>query len=188
MGKREQLYSLAKEYAMGFLKNGREGWDIPHTRAVFYYAKKLTKASEQDELVIPTAAWLHDTGYFGKFMNDSHDYDAVQDRKTMHMLMGAELARTFVIREDVSRLLTVAQGERIVHLVLVHDNYSIITDLDESILVEADALGTLDVKRVKPTFDHEGRMKFLDELYRLRKPVFRTELGEKVVRRISAKI
>ena len=185
MREKEELYSLARKYAMDFLEKGRQGWDVPHTRAVFYYAKLIAENTGQDTLVIPTAAWLHDIGYYGRFEDGSFSsYSAVQDRKKMHMEVGAKLAEAFVSRTEVRKLISAEQGQLIVHLVLVHDNYPVITSLEEKILVEADALGTIDVRRVKPTFDRAGRIKFLEELRQSREPLFITEIGRRLLKKL----
>jgi putative nucleotidyltransferase with HDIG domain len=181
MKRRECLYSLAEEYALGFLNKGREGWDVPHTRAVFYYAKKITGFCGQDMLVIPTAAWLHDIGYFGLFNGDSGDYQTVQDKKKRHMEVGAKLAYKFISRKDISGLISSDQGNRIVHLVSVHDKLEELVESDEIILAEADALGAIDVRRVKPSFDAAGRVKYLEEFHRRMEPIFTTELGKKLL-------
>lgn len=185
----EELYLLAERYALEFLIKGREDWDVPHTKAVFYYAKLLTEASGQDMAIIPTAAWLHDIGYFGTFEHgSSSSYQEVQDRKIRHMKVGAEMTRTFINREDVKKLISSEQGERIVDLVLVHDNYSDIKELDETILMEADTFGAIDIGRIKPTFNYIERMKFYEnELKTIRIPMFRTELGKKILEELLPK-
>lgn len=146
---------MAEEYALGFLNKGREGWDVPHTRAVVYYAKLITKSENQDLLVIPTAARLHDIGYFGITEEDAREYEKVKEAKEFHMEVGARVARRFVDREEVAKILNNAQQDRVVHLVWVHDRLEELKDLDEIILMEADTLGSIDVRRVKPTFDQE---------------------------------
>ena len=187
MKKKELLYSLAEEYALGFLNKGREGWDVPHTRAVVYYAKLITKSENQDLLVITTDARLHDIGYFGITEEDAREYEKVKEAKEFHMEVGARVARRFVDREEVAKILNNAQQDRVVHLVWVHDRLEELKDLDEIILMEADTLGSIDVRRVKPTFDQEGRKKYLDGLHRRRKPIFKTDLGKELLQKLIPK-
>ncbi|MCX6726766.1 MAG: HDIG domain-containing protein [Candidatus Shapirobacteria bacterium] len=183
-----ELYSLAEQYSVEFLEKCRPEWDVPHTRAVFHYAKLLTRAARQDMVVIPTAAWLHDIGYYGLFHGDSKDLAAVMDRKERHMVVGAQMAMEFISREDVAKLISIDQGERIVHLVRVHDKLEELTQLDEKILAMADTLGAIDVRRVKPTFKGEDKARYLEkELHGRRELIFVTDLGERLLRKIIPK-
>ena len=185
---RQCLMALAEKYAMQFLEKGRVGWDVPHTRTVVHYAELITRSEKVDLMVVPTAAWLHDIGYYGLFEGDSGKYDAVQDRKVRHMIVGAEMARKFVDGEEVAEMLTQRQRDRVVHLVLVHDRVEELGDLDEIILMEADTLGAIDVRRVKPTFDKEGRARYVEiDLNTRRGPRFRTSLGRKLLAELIPK-
>lgn len=66
----QDLETALENYALGFLRQGRQEWDEPHTRAVVYYAGEIAKAEGLDALVLVTAAWLHDIGYYGMFKQD----------------------------------------------------------------------------------------------------------------------
>jgi putative nucleotidyltransferase with HDIG domain len=180
--------ALAEGYAMQFLEKGRIGWDVPHTRAVVHYAKLITRSVNADLMVIPTAAWLHDIGYYGLFKGDSGKYEVVQDRKARHMIVGAEMAREFVDGEEVMGILTPGQRDRVVHLVSVHDRVEALEDLDEIILMEADTLGAIDVRMVRPTFDKEGRARYVEiDLNTRRGPRFRTSLGKELLAELIPK-
>ena len=66
----QDLETALENYALGFLRRGRQDWDEPHTRAVVYYAGEIAKAEGLDSLVLVSAAWLHDIGYYGMFKQD----------------------------------------------------------------------------------------------------------------------
>src|SRR3990167_7642145 len=111
----QSLESALESYALGFLRQGRKEWDEPHTRAVVYYAGEIAKAEGLDALVLVTAAWLHDIGYYGMFKQDeSRQYDTVMDRKTAHMVNGARLAEEFLKRPDIQPFYTPGQIEMII--------------------------------------------------------------------------
>ena len=175
----EDLMTQVETYAVSFLKEGRADWDVPHTRSVVYYADLLAQAAEADRLVLTTAAWLHDIGYHGLFdEGDSSRYGHVQDKKILHMLRGADMAREFLERDEVIRRYTADQRERIIHLVGIHDKLDELRELDELMLMEADTLGAIDIARVKPTFDGAGAEKYIAKLKAKRLPLFRTTVGK----------
>lgn len=176
----EDLMAQVEDFAVTFLSEGRADWDVPHTRSVVYYAGLLAQAvAEADPLVLTTAAWFHDIGYFGLFDDgDSARYGHVQDKKMLHMIKGADMAREFLERDEVVRRYTADQRERIIHLVGVHDKLDQLRELDEIILMEADTLGAIDIARVKPTFDGAGAEKYIAKLKAKRLPLFRTDLGK----------
>jgi putative nucleotidyltransferase with HDIG domain len=173
---------LAEAYAVGFLRQGRRGWDEPHTRAVVYYPAALATAAgavPADALVAVTVAWLHDIGYAGLFADeDSTRHAVVKSRKAQHMERGAALAREFVERPDVAAFYTPAQRDRIVHLVGVHDKIEALSAPDEIVFMEADTLGALDTRRVTPTYDYESGLRYLEGVRRRRAPRFATPLGK----------
>ena len=164
------LESALENYALGFLRQGRQEWDEPHTRAVVYYAKEIAKAEGLNALVLISAAWLHDIGYYGMFEQDeSRRYDSVMDRKTAHMVNGARLAEEFLSKPEIKPFYTPEQIEMIVHLVAVHDNIEELWGLEDIALMEADTLGAIDVARVKPTFDKENARKYINNDLTLRR-------------------
>lgn len=183
------LKSALESYALGFLRQGRQEWDEPHSRAVVYYAAEIAKAEGLDSLVLVSAAWLHDIGYFGLFREgESEKYDQVMDRKTAHMFEGARLAVEFLKRPEIQSFYTLEQIDRIVHLVLVHDKIEELGEIDEIALMEADTLGAIDVERVKPTFDKENAEKYINNDLTLRRlPRFQTSTGIKFFSRLFPK-
>ncbi|MEK7524874.1 MAG: HD domain-containing protein [Patescibacteria group bacterium] len=76
---------MIESYALQFLKKGREDWDVPHTRAVVFYAERLAKAADLDVLVLVTTAWLHDVGYFGLF-GDGDSSQLTQVEQIVHLV------------------------------------------------------------------------------------------------------
>jgi putative nucleotidyltransferase with HDIG domain len=170
---------LAEAYALDFLRQGRAGWDEPHTRAVVHYAEALARPAGVDVLVAVTVGWLHDIGYAGLFAEaDSSRHAVVRSRKALHMERGAALARAFVDRPDVAPFYTPAQRDRIVHLVSVHDKVELLSAPDEIAFMEADTLGALDIGRVTPTYDYENGRRYLEGVRRWRAPYFATPLGK----------
>lgn len=174
------LMTQVEAYAVSFLREGRADWDEPHTRSVVYYAGLLAQAvAEADPLVLTTAAWFHDIGYFGLFeAGESGIYEGVLDKKLKHMIEGAKMARLFLERSNIIDRYTAEQRERIVHLVSIHDKAEELQALDEIILMEADTLGAIDISRVKPTFDTEGGRRYIMKQKERRIPRFQTDLGK----------
>lgn len=64
---------------------------------------------------------------------------------------------------------------RVVHLVRVHDRLDLVEADDEIVLVEADTLGALDTDFVKPTFSVKDNKRYMQEVMRRRRPLFRHE-------------
>jgi len=183
------LESALENYALGFLRQGRKEWDEPHSRAVVYYAGEIAKAEGLDSLVLVTAAWLHDIGYYGMFkQGESEQYDNVMDRKKAHMVNGARLAADFLRRPEIQIFYTPEQMEYIVYLVSVHDKIEELQDLEEIALMEADTLGAIDIDRVKPTFDKENAEKYINNDLTLRRfPRFLTVTGIKLFNQLFPK-
>jgi putative nucleotidyltransferase with HDIG domain len=178
----------AEEYALQFLKQGRAGFDVPHTYRVVHYAIELAQAGGLDVDVLALAAWFHDIGYAGLFEGDSHVLEQVYDRKAAHMVIGAERAREFLDRPDVSGVITPAQADRVVHLVSVHDKVSSLSAPDEIALMEADTLGAIDVEYVTPTFDYAGAMRYLEgSIHGKREPRFQSELAKRYLAELIEK-
>lgn len=176
----EELVGKVSEYALEFLLKGRQEWDIPHTKAVVFYAEEIAIANGLDVQVIKTAAWLHDIGYYALFQgSDSASYENVMDKKAAYMVNGARLAKEFLNLPEVSEYYSDEQKERIIRLVGIHDKIEDLTTDEEIVLMEADTLGAIDVSRVTPTFDKEGAEKYLKGLFARRLPKFKTEIGKK---------
>lgn len=178
------LLGAAEEFALPFLRQGREGFDIPHSRRVSHYAMLLGSKVHLDTTVLGIAGWLHDIGYAGLFESNSGSHSVVKDKKALHMEVGAQRARDFVQAPHIASALTPQQQERIVHIVGIHDNLGALQHLDEIVFMEADTLGALDVAHVTPSYDYDNAMSYLDGLTCKRMPLFRTELGKHYLERL----
>jgi hypothetical protein len=172
------------------LERGRTNWDKPHTIAVVHYIKEIIKSSSYlplDKTVLVIAAYVHDWGYSSLFKDGKPlDYKAVQQAKKLHMKFGEEKVRK-LLEELIFSELTDNQKERIIHLVEVHDELRVLKDKDELVLVEADTLGALDTDFVKPDFDFESNKIFINEVEKIRAPLFITEYGKKKVKELINK-
>lgn len=168
-----------ENYALSFLRRGRKEWDEPHTKAVVYYATEIATSNNLDVLVLKTAAWFHDIGYYSLFKeNESKQLGHVMDKKVMHMANGERLTRTFFQKSWIETFYTNEQILRIIHLVSVHDYIDKLRDDDEIALMEADTLGAIDIERVTTTFNKDDAMKYVEkELVGRRFPKFKTEFG-----------
>lgn len=169
-----ELWEQVEAFAESYLIQGRPNFDVPHTHGVVAWAYQLaTKLNTQmdrgdvlpnepvDIPVLITAAWLHDIGYYGQFENVA-THAEVQDIKARHMLVGAELAQKFLL-EKAASIFTSQQIDLVVHLVRIHDDLDQISTNLETLLVEADTLGMLDVNWVEPTYQGEEALTFPDK-------------------------
>ena len=129
----QELWDLVEKFAEDLLIKGRPDFDVPHTRGVVSWAYDLVKAYNQEDtteepvdlVVLLTAAWLHDIGYYGQF-DEVAGYDEVQDKKAMHMIVGSKMAEEF-LSAHAGHLLSAEQIAQVVNLVSVHDNLDIIS-------------------------------------------------------------
>ena len=192
-----ELWRLTETFALSYLRKGRPGFDVPHTKAVVYWAHRLVadynervregdiSGEEVDSVVLITAAWLHDIGYYGEFDDSAAGLRQVASKKEKHMIVGAKLADDFLHKKALG-ILSEEQIEQIVHLIRVHDNLEAIRTMPETILLEADTLGARDVNWVKPTFKGQEALDYLDrERTRKREALFRTPLGKTSIEEIT---
>lgn len=191
-----ELWRLVERFAEGFLEQGRPGYDVPHTHGVVAWAFELAMAFNRqveagevkdaqkvDLLVNVTAAWLHDIGYFGQF-EDVADYAAVHDKKALHMVVGARMAGEF-LREFASKYLNEFQIDEIAHIISIHDNLDEIVSMAETIMVEADTLGMMDVNYVEPTYTGEEALGFPEKPKTKRRfSMFKTDLAKRSLGRV----
>lgn len=132
--------------------------------------KTLLKDSTLDPKILVTAAYAHDWGYIDLFQENC-DYDIIQDRKILHMELGAKRI-VELLRSKCRSGYTDNQIERIRHLVYVHDRLQQLKDDDELMLMEADTMGALDSDLVKPTYDKADHEKYIVEVEGKRRPLF----------------
>ncbi len=190
-----KLWESVKTFALSYLRKGRPDFDVPHTKAVVYWVYRLaTDYNEKvragdiggemvDSVVLITAAWLHDIGYYGEF-NDVASLGQISSKKERHMIVGAEMADKF-LHERAFDILSEGQIKQIVHLVRVHDNLEETKTMPETILLEADTLGAMDTDWVKPTFRGREAWDYLNrERTRKRWNMFRTPLGKESLKKV----
>ena len=172
-----------KENIFPDLENGRPNWDVPHTETVVWYLKNILDNNPNlylDSDVLIIAAYAHDWGYSGLFNNGKKlDFNNIYNAKSTHMEIGA-IKLTELLKNSVFDFLSKERKERTIHLVLLHDNLKMLKDNDELVLMEADTLSTLDVERVKPSFDKSSNEKFMEEVKNTRYPKFITEYGKRM--------
>lgn len=179
----ERPFPVARleNYALQFLKHGREGWDIPHSRAVAYHAEQIARAEGLDVMAHRTAGWLHDTGYFRVFNpHESHDLAKITDRKALHMIKGVEYAEIFFQLKRMTGFYTPAQQELIKFLIGTHDKLDELRTIDQFAFMEADTLGMIDLSRIKPTFDRVTALKNMEGELMKRTSLFRTKYGKQM--------
>lgn len=167
------IVNKVEEFAIGLLSEGRKDWDIPHTLSVVYYVRLLAaennrrmKRNPVDEMVLIVAALMHDTGYYGLFAQslDSDNYGGVQDKKAAHMIAGRmNVQKLFDENQDLRDYFSENRREKIKNLVAVHDYIDKLKTPEEIILGQADTLGSIDVRRVTPTFDPKSAREYLDK-------------------------
>ncbi len=164
-----------------FNKGERVG--IFHIRElVVYYALLFAEKEGHDQLTLFTTAWLHDIGYYGLFnaQSSSHNWDQVQDRKLQHMIVGAKYARDILGRPENRAHYSVAQVERIIHLISIHDKVDQLQAPDEIAFGVADMLAAIDVKRATPTFNYEEYKKYMEGSLKRRERLIQTPLAKEL--------
>ncbi len=170
--------SSAKRFSVQYLERGRVGWDIPHSTAVANYAIQIARGEGLDELVLGTAAWLHDIGYYQLFNpNHSPHYSSstIEDRKQLHMQKGAQLTKEYLETVRDRSWYTTDQEREIIELVGIHDSHHLYSKPHHFAFGEADTLGTIGIM---PTFEsvdaaqHFSRKLISERVYR-----FQTQTG-----------
>ena len=129
---------------MPALTQGRLDWDLPHTQNVVRYVKEITSKydyAKVEAAMLVITAYLHDFGYL--FFKDELKPGPTRGRaKAEHAKKSAEKWNE-ISTNNVFDFLSVAQKNRIHHLIEVHDSLSDLIDQDELLFMEADTLGAL---------------------------------------------
>ena len=73
------------------------------------------------------------------------------------------------------------------YLVRTHDDFDLITDLDQKVLLEADTLSGIDSVSIKPSFDPESYQKYLQGVQKKRFPFFVTPYAIKLYKTLYEK-
>jgi hypothetical protein len=165
------------------LEKGRQNWDKPHTETVVWYIKNILDNNQKlklDRDVLIIAAYAHDWGYSGLFSKEEKlNYKNIADVRELHMKFSA-IRLADLLKNKIFDFLSDDRKKRSIHLVEIHDNLKVIKDIDEIVLMEADTLATLDVSKVKPSFDKESNEKFMIEVKKTRYPKFVTDYGKQM--------
>ncbi|MDP2750378.1 MAG: HD domain-containing protein [Nanoarchaeota archaeon] len=164
-----------KNISLSYLRKGRPNFDVPHTLCAVFWMKKILKKENADEKCLLTAVYFHDVGYSCMF-NKTADYEQVIKNKKTHMKRGSAIAK-----KELSRLKEYSNKEivKISKFICNHDKLKEIKNREETLLMEADSLGMVDVIRIKPTFGAENWTKFYEDFKRLRVPLFKTKISKK---------
>lgn len=173
--------SSAKSFSMEYLNQGRVGWDIPHTTAVANYAIQIARGEGLEELVMGTAAWLHDIGYCGLVQPNAYSYYGKSSKSIiqLHMEIGAELAGKFLETVRGNGWYTSEQEDKVVEIVGLHDNFDLHTEPLHFAFAECDTLGAI---CTEPTFTCiEDAEEFIEGLNKRRIPRFQTTTGKKIL-------
>lgn len=186
-----KIEAMLQEVIFPDLLKGRKDFDLPHTKAVVHWMKRLLSEIDDPDLdsqVLVTAAYAHDWGYIGLFEGvNSSDPKEIAKRKPLHMERGAELV-TNLITEKLPAFFSKEQIQAVAHLVSVHDKVEQLTTDAEKLLMEADTLGMLDTDLVKPTFSKEDNEKFIEkEIEKRRIPAFIHQSAIRVAKNLVTK-
>ncbi len=175
----KKIETKIKNIALKYLESGRTGWDIPHTLCSVSWIKKILKEERRNERILVTAAYLHDVGYFGLFKTKKIGHGDVLRKKGLHMEVGAEIAK-----KELQKLKYFSKKEidEICHLVSIHDKLNEIRTRNEILLMEADSLSKIDVKKVRPTHDAKNWIEFYNGFKKERVSRFKTKSSKKFLR------
>ena len=180
------LEKKLKAEVLVYLKEGRPGWDIPHTLACVYWAKKLLKSEGGNPRIVIPAIYMHDMGYPFKQMRFNPKKNV--NLKIYHMKRGALLSKKIL-----KKLGEFSKNEikEISAIIGRHDDIDGIKEhatKHEQLVFEADSLGQIDTKRVKPTFSKEERKEFIKRFQWNRATTFKTKTGKKFLKELLAKV
>jgi len=167
----DQLEQYLQNAIFPDLDKGRPDWDKPHTQAVVHYLKQIfsnTPDLTVDQTVLLIAAYAHDWGYSEIY----HNGQRLQP-KDAHMQISAQKISS-LLNDSFFAFLNSSQKQQIIDLVLYHDDYSHKTQPEEILLLEADTLGALSVKFVKPDFTPEKNAIWMTGALEKRYPLFLT--------------
>jgi hypothetical protein len=186
--KRLFFESILEKYIFPDLLRGREGFDLPHTKAVVHWIKQIALSEPQlNAKVLVAAAYAHDWGYIDMGLGKDASIDQVHDAKEQHMLVGSKRIAALLTQKCGDEF-SADEIDRVRHLVFVHDRLGEVKADDEIALVEADTLGALDTDWVTPTFSKADNDRYIKEqVLALRRPLFRHRLAINVFEALLAK-
>jgi hypothetical protein len=169
-------------FALPYLRQGRKNWDEPHTRLAVEYMIDLAKYANEDILVFATVAWMHDTGYSNLFKDINNDPEFIRmlGMKKDHMIRSRQIAERFLNMDEIKDLYTEKQKKRILHLVVIHDDFKKIRkskDIGARLFLEADTLAAISCYRIRPTFNFEEARYHYEGVKMFREPLFISPRG-----------
>lgn len=178
-----QIEEFTRQEIFKDLSTGDPLWDVPHTTAVVHHLKQILENTpgldNVDSTVLIIAAYGHDWGYSNFY---KHGRSLTKEEYMAAKKTHAEIAcqkMTELLANDVYHGLTSSQKDRILHLILIHDQLELLKDNDELILMEADTLGGLDTDFITPTWTKEQALRHLEVVREKRFPKFITDYGKK---------
>jgi|SRR3989344_1403017 len=175
------IEDYTKEQIFADLSKGDPKWDIPHTTAVVHHLKEIIKSTPRlnvDTTVLIIAAYGHDWGYsnFYKHGQSLTKEEYLEAKKTHAQLAQEKMKK--LLSNNIYDILNSSQKDRILHLILVHDNFDSLTETDELILMEADTLGGLDTDFVTSTWTKEQDIRHVSAVREKRLSHFITPYGK----------
>lgn len=168
-----------KEIAMSYLEKGKPNWDIPHTLAAVYWIRELIKIEGGNEKILVTTMYLHDIGYPN--LQKGYDFNDLIKVKKNHAQVGS--IETQKILRNIKEF-SEEEIKEITFLIMYHDTLDKIKTFNQQMVMEADSLAQLDIKRVKPNFDKPNCMKYLKHFNEKRALSFKTLTGKEYLRKI----
>jgi hypothetical protein len=177
-----EIEEFTKNTIFSDLSQGDPLWDVQHTTAVVHHLKNILLHNDNlgdvDTSTLIIAAYAHDWGYtkFYKQGVSLTKEDYMKAKKT-HAQIGYE-KMSELLKNSVYSVLSEAQKNRVLHLIIVHDNIEDLKDKDEFILMEADTLGGLDTDFITSTWTKEQTLRHLEGVSEKRLPKFITQYGK----------
>ncbi len=156
---------------------------ILHSLYTVYYARLILKdeasknpdITKDDEIIVVSAAYLHDIGNVG-LLKKGYTYDDKRKAKIRHMSRGAKLANR--ITKELG--FTINERDKISYLVRTHDRLDYLTTIQQRILMEGDSLSMIDYKNVLQTFNKNELDRFLRKYKGRRGAMFETDKGKEL--------
>jgi len=173
-----EIENKIKEKAIFYTRQSRPGWNIPHLNAAVHYMKELIKKEGGDSRILLSAIYLHDIGYAG-FLKKGYTFDDCLKVKGDHMVIGAELSAELLSKLNY---FSTEEIDKISKLIEIHDNLDKIKGREAQLIFEADSLGQVDIEKVKPNFDRENYLKWLEDFKKRRVPLFKTKTGQDILK------
>lgn len=164
-----------KSEVVKLLQKGKPDWDIPHTLDAVKWIKILIKEEDGDERILVPTMYFHDTGY--PLLKEGYNFEELIRSKEKHEERSANNAKEILPKLSFSE----EEIDEISSLILYHDELDKITTKNQQLVFEADSLAQVNWNEVKPNFDKENCMKFMDAFKKNRMPLFKTKTGKRIL-------